>query len=149
MTRHRLATPATDRRGAAAAEFALSASVLFAVLVGIVEMSLLVSRTYTVTRAARDGCRIAAGVIEGVDPTGDEIEDTAVDQARFVLQTAGIECIEADGCEVEASWAEHDGWMMVTVEIDVPYQPFTELLPMLPHSTHGEFTMVTQQQIWY
>lgn len=147
MTPHHLGTPSTrGRRASAAVEFTLTVVILLAVFLGIVELSLLMSRTYKVSRAARDACRTASGVIEGVDPTGDEIEAVAVDHARFVLDAAGITC--AEGCEVQAEWFERDGWMMVRVVVDVPYDPFTSLLPVLPLTTHGEFTMLTQQQIF-
>ena len=144
-TRPLHAVCAPSRRGNAAVEFALTLVVLLAVLLGIVELSLLMSRTYKVSRAARDACRIGSGVIEGVNPTGDQIEQAAEEHAAFVLDAAGIDC--GGACSITGDWYENpDGWMVLRVRVDVPYEAFTGLLPMLPPYTRGEFTMLTQQQ---
>ncbi len=134
------------RGGVAAIEFALTLPVMLLVLMGIVELSLLQSRMYTISRAARDACRIGSGVIEGVDPTGDDIEAAAVDHAQFVLDTAGIDC--GGGCTLTADWFEDadTGWMFLRVFVGVPYEPFTGLLPQLADATRSEFVMLTQQQ---
>lgn len=132
------------RSGVAAIEFALTLPFLFAVLLGIVELSLLQSRTYVVSRAARDACRIGSGVLEGPDATGDQIEAAAIDHAKFVLETANIDC--SSGCEFDAEWKEVDGWMMLDMKVGVPYEPFTGFLPMIPGVVRSEFRMLTQQQ---
>ena len=134
------------KRGAAAVEFALTLPFLLMVVMGIIELSLLMHRAHMVTRVARDACRIGSGVIEGVDPTGDDIEAAAIDHAEFALETLGVDC--GSGCEVDAEWYEDDGWMLLRVHVDVPYEPFTGLMPMLPESTHCGFVMLTQQQVF-
>ncbi len=135
-----------SRHGASAVEFALTLPILLLVVMGIVELSLLMHRSYTVTRVARDSCRVGSGVLEGVEPTGDLIETSAEEHATFALEAADIDC--GAGCDVEATWYEADGWMMLWVDVDVPYDPFTGMLPMLPDTTHGGFVMLTQQQIF-
>ena len=134
------------RHGSAAVEFALTLPVLLLVVIGVIELSLLMHRSYATTRVARDACRIGSGVLEGVDPTGEFIELAAEDHATFALEAAGIDC--GAGCDIDATWYESEGWMLLRVDVDVPYQSFTRLLPMLPDTTHGGFVMLTQQQIF-
>ncbi len=134
------------RRAAAAVEFALTLPFLLLVVMGIIELSLLMHRAHQITRVARDACRIGSGVLEGVEPTGDDIEAAAIDHASFALETLGVDC--GSGCDVDATWYEEEGWMLLRVEVDVPYEPFTGLLPFLPETTHCGFVMLTQQQIF-
>ena len=135
-----------QRRGAAAVEFALTLPFLLAVLMGIVEMSLLQSRMYVINRAARDGCRVGAGVLEGGSPDGTQIRAAANVAAQQVLDDAGVTCGSV-GCDIQSTWFLQDGWMMLRVEVGVPYQPFTNLLPMIPIMTRGQFVTLTQQQV--
>jgi hypothetical protein len=112
---------------------------------GIIELSLLMHRNYIVSRAARDACRIASGVMEGVNPNGNLIEQAAQEHAAFVLDAAGIDCTLLD-CEIVAEWIEIDEWMMIQLDVGVPYTPFTTLFPLVPDVTRRTFTMLTQQQ---
>jgi hypothetical protein len=133
------------RRGVAAIEFALTVPFLLAVVLGVVEFSLLMHRTHLMHRASLDACRTGASVLEGVTPTGDQIEAAAIAEARFSLGAAGIPC--GVDCVIQADWHRvNRKWMMLTVNIDVPYAGVTGLVPRLPATTHGEFTMLTQQQ---
>lgn len=133
------------RRGVAAIEFALTLPFMLLVALGIIELSLLQSRMYVISRAARDGCRIGSGVIEGPGADGSEIKAAAVAHAQQVLDNAGISC-GSDGCDISATWYEDEGWMMLKLSVGVPYTPFTGLMPMIPTLTTGEFVMLTQQQ---
>lgn len=135
------------RRGVGAIEFALTLPFLLYVTLGIVELSLLMHRSYVVSRAARDACRTGALVIEGQNPTGDLIENAAVEEAAFALQAAGVPC--GVGCTISATWSEREGWQMLEVGILVPYAPVTRLFPMLPHHSVGHFIMLTQQQMFH
>lgn len=133
------------RRGVAAIEFAITLPVLLTIFIGVVEISLLLSRQYLINRAARDACRVGSTVIEGVDPTGDLIERAAEDHARFVLLSAGLTC--AGGCIIDAEWYELHSWYVLYVTVDMPYRSLTGLTPFMPDHTRGEFTMLTQQQV--
>ncbi len=146
----RLHLRSSRRRGIAAVEFALTVGVLLSILLGIVELSLLMSRLYTVSRVARDACRIGSGVLEGQDPTGDEIREVAEQAARDSLRMAGIVCDPPpnSNCTVTTSWTEVDDWMMLRVNVAVDHEPFTGLLPMLPDQTRASFAAFTQQQIY-
>lgn len=134
-----------NRRGVAAIEFALTLPFLLLVIMGIVELSILQTRMYLITRAARDACRIGSGVIEGVDADGTQITAAANLHAQEVLTNGGVTCGSA-GCDINSVWYEADGWMMLRVEVGVPYAPFTGLMPMIPDVTRGQFVMLTQQQ---
>lgn len=135
------------RRGVAALEFLLTAGFLLLIVAGIVELSLLMQQSHLVTRAARDAARTGAGVSEGSDPTGDEIEAAAIEHALFALQAAGIDCDSS--CELSAEWFEHPTahWMLLRVEVGVPYAPLMGLLPGVPTMTRSDFVALTQQQL--
>ncbi len=139
--------PRRDRRGIAAVEFALTVGVLLAVLLGIVELSMLMARQYVVSRAARDACRVGSGVLEGANPTGDQITAAADAHAKFALDSAGVPCT-ADNCTVTSTWYDSDGWYVLKVVVAVDYKPLTGQLPMIPNETRSQFIMLTQQQIW-
>jgi hypothetical protein len=133
------------RRGSGALEFALTLPFLLAVLLGIVELSMLMHRHYVISRSARDACRVASGVVEGMEPTGALIEAAALDHARFALQSADLDC-DLLRCELLADWHDEDGRMLLTVEVSVPYTPVTRLFPLVPDETRRRFTMLTRQQ---
>ena len=135
------------RRGVGALEFALTLPFLLLVVVGIVELSLLMHRAQVVTRSARDACRVASGVMEGVDPTGDLIEDAAEEAARLSLLAAGIDC-HVVACQIQATWHEVEDWHMIRTVVGVPYTPMTGLMPGLRDVTRSDFEMLTQQQIF-
>lgn len=148
----RSARQARARRGVAAVEFALTIGVLLSVLLGVVELSLLMSRLYLVSRAARDAARIGSGVTDVADPEG-EIEAAAIAHAAFVLNEAENNiCGDpfspgSSVCTITADWRQDTtGWWILTVDVGVDYDSFTGLLPMLPDQTATSFTMLTQQQ---
>lgn len=142
---------ARDRRGAGAIEFALTMPILLLIAFGIAEMGVMLHHSQIISRAARDGGRVGAGVIEGLNPTGDEIEAVAIANASAALAAGGIDC-RIDGvdgtsqCPVSATWFEQDGWMMLEVQIDVPYTPMTRLMPFIPNRIRQDFVTLTQQQ---
>lgn len=132
------------RRGAAALEFALCLPVILLVIGGIVDLSAFVELTQVASRAARDGARIGATVIEGDDPTGEGIEAAAVEQAELLLAEAGRPC--GAGCDITADWVAIDGAMYVRVDVRYPYEPWVGLSRFLADHAGAEFVMMTQQQ---
>lgn len=136
------------RRGAAVVEFALTLPFLVYVMVSIVELGLLMHRGRVVARAARDGCRIGAPISEGPNPTGDLIIAAAEEHARFLLTASGVDCTIPSQCIARGRWHEVDGWHVLTLDVLVPYTPFTRLVPWLPTETAATFTMLTQQQVF-
>lgn len=141
----RTPTRTPRRRGVAAIEFALTMPFLLMVLLGVTEFSLLMHRTHVAYRVALDACRTGAGVLEGINPTGDQIEAAAVAEANFALATAGFAC--NGECVIGADWHRvNRRWMMLTVTVDVPYRGLSGILPVLPDRARGQFTMITQQQ---
>lgn len=113
---------------------------------GIIELSSYISRSYVVQRAARDGARVGAVTIEGVDPTGDDIEAAAIAQAQVVLEETGKGL--PDGTSITADWElAEDGWYYINVSITYPYDAFTQVLPYLETvDIQADFVMMTQQQ---
>ena len=134
------------RRGAGALEFALTLPVLLIVSFGLAELGMLIHQLQIVSRVTRDGARIGAGVIEGVDATGDLITASAERATTRGLANAGIDCDVLD-CEIEAEWFEQNGWMMLEVSTSIPYQTLTMTMPFIPSRVEQDFVMLTQQQI--
>lgn len=136
-----------SRRGGAAAEFGLTFPLLMMTFGAVLELSNYVSKYHLVGRAARDAARVGSVTLEGTDAAGTEIIANAEEHAADVLEAVGY---EAADYEVTAVWEEDptSGWMMVTVSIDVDYDPITTLFtaPGLESLT-SEFTMLTQQQL--
>lgn len=133
------------RRGSAALEFALCLPVAVLIVAGIADLSTFVSVVQLASRAARDGARIGSTVIEGDDPTGDQIEADAVEHVELLLAEAGRPC--GTGCAVSANWIDIDGQMFVRVLVEYPYEPMVGLTRFLSDEVRAEFTMMTQQQM--
>ncbi|MEL6347594.1 MAG: TadE/TadG family type IV pilus assembly protein [Myxococcota bacterium] len=137
-----------NRHGAAAIEFALMLPPLMLTFGGVLELSNYMTELQMVARAARDGARVGSITIEGTDPDGTEIIAAAEAQATLVLETAGYEC-DVDGiCLLTTTWEldPDTGYYFVDLEVSVPYQSFTQLLPQLGTRVRADFTMMTQQQ---
>lgn len=129
------------RRGAAAVEFALIVPILFALLVGVVDLSRLMIGAYDVQQAARDGAYVAANTTLGPGEDASRLEDVAVDQALAVLETAGWDCPGG----VNARWYEDErtGYWVVRVDVVCPLDP---LLARGWDQVGADFTMLTQQR---
>lgn len=134
------------RRGAGALEFALTLPVLLIVSFGLAELGMLIHQLQIVSRVTRDGARIGAGVIEGVDATGDLITASAEQATLRGLANAGVDC-DVLNCTIEAEWFEQNGWMMLEVSTSIPYQTLTLTMPFIPDRVEQDFVVLTQQQI--
>ena len=141
--------PRRAREGVAAMEFALWFIPIVVLLSGIIEISRVLSMQHTVSRAARDGARIGAGVI--TSPTGSgpvtesDIESAAIDHALQVLADVGLPC--TGGCVVSAEWFANpsDRWML-TVHVEHPFTPLIGLIEAFDRPVSRNFTMMTQYQ---
>jgi Flp pilus assembly protein TadG len=104
----------TERRGAAALEFAVVAPVFFLLIFGLVEVGRCLMVQHLLTNAARQGCRVA--VIEG-KTTADV--NTA---ASNLLSGQGISgfttTVQVNGATADASTANPGD--KITVSISVP-----------------------------
>jgi Flp pilus assembly protein TadG len=133
----------SSTRGNAAIEFALLMPLMLLLLAGIVDGSMFLLDRHAAVRAARDGARVAASVVEDPPATGDKIEAAAQLYAEKSLAAA-----EVVPLSVSADWTtDADGWSWITLTIVVrhratfgPYSPFER---DIIHS----FTMLTQEQI--
>lgn len=130
-------------RGNAAIEFALLMPLMLLLLAGIIDGSLFLIDRHAAVRAARDGARVAATVVEDPPVTGAEIEAAAVQYASESLAAAEVEPMS-----ITADWStDEEGWSWITITIVVrhramfgPYSPFSRDI------VHA-FTMLTQEQV--
>ena len=137
------------RQGIAAMEFALWFIPIVVLLSGIIEISRMLSMQHTVSRAARDGARIGAGVLTSATTSGPateaDIEDAAVDHATQVLNDVGMPCNV--GCLVTANWFSNtSNRSMLTVRVEYPFIPVVGLIDSFNGPVAREFTMMTQYQ---
>jgi Flp pilus assembly protein TadG len=132
------------RRGAAAIEFAFWFVTFIYILVGIVDLSYFLNIYIIVQRAARDGVRHGATVLEDPPVTGDAIEQAAEDHATLVLETAGLVCDA--GCTVQADWQTVDGRAWLDIHVAYPVTSLTHLFPYPIDQVSASFSMLTQEQ---
>ncbi len=142
MTMRRL----RGRRGAAAVEIAVLLPLLLIVLVGLIEVSLAIHESHAMTRAAREGCRIGASILEGPEPTGDAIRAAAEAGAITTLETAGFACDASTRCVVTARWESVQGWQAVRVEVSRRRERLLLPWSFVSRDAQGSFVMLTQQQ---
>ncbi|MEZ4234592.1 MAG: TadE/TadG family type IV pilus assembly protein [Myxococcota bacterium] len=138
MSRHR----PPPRRANAAIEFVLMLPMMLLLLGGIVDGSLFLVDRHAAVRAARDGTRVGASVVEPPPATGDLIEAKAKLFAERSLTSAGI---VPDA--VMAEWhTDDDGWSYITLTVIVPHRAlFGRYSPFNREIIHS-FTMLSQEQ---
>lgn len=108
------------RRGAAAIEFAVLASVVFLLVFGMNELGRMIMVQQTATNAAREGARLA--VLDGATTGGSEGGATRVAEH---LQEAGI---ERASITIAADPSDSAGWGgAVTVAVRIPFNQDTWL----------------------
>lgn len=127
-------------------EFAFWLPIIMLLLSIIVDLGWYISRYNNVVRAAKDGARIGATVLEdqGVTP-GTQIEATAEAQAAVVLQGLGMPCDASDGCVIEAIYDTSSDRNAVVVTVTYPFHPLIGFATMDPNLV-AQFSMMTQQQ---
>lgn len=131
-----------SRRGAAATEFGLWLPILAVLISGVLDISWMMSRYHNVVRAARDGARVGASIIEPDDTVpGAIITVAAEEHAKAILDGVGMTC--GAGCTVEATLVNLPG---SAIEVVVVY-PFEPLLGIFPINVdmRSSFAMRVQQ----
>lgn len=111
------------QKGSELVEFAISATVLFLLLFGIIEFSVALFDKATLTNASREGAR--TGILFKPEPRDLAAEDTAIEQAirdyaeQYLISLGGA-------AEMDITIARSDPGMSpgsdVTVTVDYPYQ---------------------------
>lgn len=137
------------RRAAAAVEAALWVPFLSLLLCGIADLSHFVSTQHQVARAAREGARVGAMVMNNASggTAGEaDIEAAAVSHATQVLTTAGIPCQQ--GCTVTAAWAKDSttGMYLLTMNIQITYHALTGFFTSLDGKLRRSFVAMSQVQ---
>jgi Flp pilus assembly protein TadG len=148
MTMSFLRSLLRDEKGANLIEFALSASVLFSVLFGIIAVSLAVNSYFFISEAAREATRYA--IVRGDTLTTD---CTSPGYATCIAQPADIQTyvrglgfpgIDVNNLTVSTTWLTAAGGSCGTsdnckvpgnqVQVKVSY-PFPLWVPFVPKST--------------
>ncbi len=111
------------QKGAEVVEFAISATLLFILLFGIIEFSVALFDKATLTNASREGAR--TGILFRPEPRDLAAEDSAIEQAirdyaeQYLISLGGA-------AEMDITIARSDPGMSpgsdVTVTVDYPYQ---------------------------
>ncbi len=112
--------PARRRRGGAVVEFAVAAPILFAVILGIIEVGRGLMALHLLTNAARVGCR--AGVVESVST------DTIKSAVTSALKTQGITGATPTVLVNESSSTDASSAVAgdeITVKVSVPVSSIT------------------------
>lgn len=131
-----------QRRGGAAIEFALWLPVLAILLSGIIDIAWMVSRYHNVVRAARDGARVGAAIIEpDTETPGALVLEASRAHAEVILDGVGMPCDV--GRAVTSELVEIPG-SAVEVRVNYPYRPALGLFP-LPVTLTSRFAMRLQQ----
>ena len=126
------------RKGASALEFALTLPVITVILAGILEYGWYLFQLSNVVHALRDGTRIGVTVpLEDAEGPGARAEA----HTRAVLDGLGVPCTDGGGCNVSATIAAADDASVLTVSVEVDYDPIIGLLPA-PSQLVGTFTMM-------
>ena len=134
------------RSGNAAMEFAFWLPILMLLIGGIVDLAWFMSRHQNVVRAARDGARLGATVLEDQDVVkGSQIEAAAEEQADLVLLGLGMDCENIPGCTISALYDNTTGRAAVVVTVHVPFEPLVGIAPV-PTELAAQFAMMAQQQ---
>ena len=107
------ARPRPSRRGAAAVEFAVVAPILFAVVLGIIEIGRGLMTIHMLNNAARAGCRV--GVIEGKATS--DISTTVTNVLSAQGMTAEGVTVEVNDGSADASTAQAGDEITVIVSI--------------------------------
>ncbi|UYG05263.1 pilus assembly protein [Halomonas sp. LR3S48] len=115
---------ARRQRGSEVVEFAISATLLFILLFGIIEFSVALFDKATLTNASREGAR--TGILYRPEPRDTGAEDAAIEQA--IRDYAEQYLISLGGpAEMEITIARPNGGALqagdsLVVTVDYPYQ---------------------------
>ena len=111
------------QKGSELVEFAISATVLFLLLFGIIEFSVALFDKATLTNASREGAR--TGILFRPEPRDLAAEDSAIEQAirdyaeQYLISLGGEAQMDIT---IERSDVAMSPGSDVTVTVDYPYQ---------------------------
>ncbi|NIC07555.1 TadE/TadG family type IV pilus assembly protein [Billgrantia bachuensis] len=112
------------QRGSEVVEFAISASLLFILLFGIIEFSVALFDKATLTNASREGAR--TGILYRPEPRDTATEDAAIEQAirdyaeQYLISLGGPAAMEITIQRPNGGTLQAGDSLVVTV--DYPYQ---------------------------
>ncbi len=125
------------RRGAATVEFALIAPVLFAVVLGMIEIGRGLMTVHLLTNAARAGCR--TGVIEGKATSDINTAVTTILSAQGI-SSEGV-TVDVNDNVADASTAQAGDEITVVVSIPVSKITWVPGGSYLSGSLSGQYTL--------
>ncbi len=142
-----MSTKSRRRRGQALVEMALVLTLLLSIVMGIVEFGWLVTRTYAVGNATREGARYAS------------LGRTTADIKTRVAQTGSSSFITPSNITLEYYESTTSRWLPMTdagannavptgyqtrVTVTIPHQPLTGFFPFLKRNI-TQFTVMRRE----
>ena len=142
-------TKRTDRRGAAAVEFALVAIPLCLFVFGILEFGRLILVQHSLTAATREGARLAALNTDVNDDDDNHLTTAEIETAiQSMLVGQGINGINVDIYHVEdpeTDWATNATLQhRIAIDVQGNYTPMTPVFSFLNNGTMGSIPVSAQ-----
>lgn len=117
---------ARPRRGAAAAEFALTLPVMVLLLLGTIEYGNYFSQLAMVNTAVQDAARF------GSNQSNTLLAQTqAGAAARTLLNDLGFDCDDLAACGIRPTLFAEDGLIYIELTVNVPYDQVTNAIPKM------------------
>jgi Flp pilus assembly protein TadG len=149
MTKSTLIERRTRRRGSTLVEFALLVPVLLVILMGIMEFGWLITRTYAVGNATREGARYGA-----LAKTSTETKTKVINSAYPVTVTDSQITLEYYNTSTSAwtAWPADSGGKnavpvdsQLRVKVTVPHTPLTRFFPILNNRNIVQYTVMRRE----
>lgn len=141
----------TRRRGTTIVEFALIIPVLLAILLGIIEFGWLISRTYTVGNATREGARFGA-LGKTISETKSRVRgssasvtiaDSEITLQYYNISTSTWQSWPSDNTTTSTNGVPVDSQLKVTVA--TPHSSLTGFFPFLRNRTITQSTVMRRE----
>lgn len=122
-----------DQKGAAMVEFALIAPLLFVILFGIIEFSVLLYDKAMLTNASREGARVGIVFIQDREDNWDDVVDDIEAAVNTYAENYLISFDPGSSLEILINPAGYDSGQSLTVTVNYPFQflVFSNLIGLL------------------
>jgi Flp pilus assembly protein TadG len=133
----------TQRRGISSVEFALSLPLMLVMLSMIADGCIAMLYKHALSRAVRDGARVASSVSEPLPATGNTIEEAA---SKFTLESLENSGIDLSTVVVSSEWITSGQLARVEVIAGIAYEPILGAWSPFDQVLVQRFTMITVEQ---
>ncbi len=132
-----------SRRGVSTIEFAMSLPIVLLMLAMIADGCLAMLHKHALSRAVRDGARVASSVTERIPATGDDIESAAILYTQASLETSGF---TTGDVVVTSTWDTSAALARIEVVGGLRYRPLMGRWSPFKQVIVQEFSMITVEQ---